>query len=92
MRDLKRGATLHIQFTEVDPTEGTYVQLGEMVIEPNPESAERFPGMVASLLVRWDDFEAEQTTSDKIIGFVLRRTYLDMAAEAMKRLGFISHG
>ncbi len=88
---IKFGSTLHVQFTEVNEAEGWYKELGELVVEPNPESADRFPGMVSSLIATYLDFESEEIFTGKIIGFELARTFLDMAGEAMVRLGFIKH-
>jgi hypothetical protein len=86
---IKFGSTLHVHFTEVNPEEGWMRDLGELVVEPNPASADRFPGMVSSFIASFRDAQTEETFGARVIGFELKRTFLDLAGEAMTRLGFL---
>ncbi len=88
---IKFGSTLHVQFTEVNEAEGWYKELGELVVEPNPESADRFPGMVSSFIATFQDAQTEESFTGRVIGFELARSFLDLAGAAMVRLGFLKH-
>lgn len=85
------GSTLHVQFTEVNEEGSWRRELGELVVEQNPNSADRNPGMVSSFIATFEDAETEEIFSGRIIGFELKRTFLDLAGEAMVRLGFLKH-
>ncbi len=85
------GNTLHVHFTEASEDNLWRKDLGELVVEQNPDSADRFPGMVSSMIATFMDYDTEETFSAKIIGFELKRTFLDLAGEAMVRLGFLKH-
>jgi hypothetical protein len=62
-------------------------KLGEVLIEPNPDSREHHPELIASYLVSYR--RAIGVSFAKIIGFPRAKSARELVVEAFRSLGFV---
>jgi hypothetical protein len=90
MKSIERGASLLVTLYQImEPKDGPplYTRLGEIVIEENPDSADRHPEVVSSFLATFDS--GEERAGAKVIGFQRVRSAMQLLVEGLKALGFV---
>ncbi len=100
MKSIEPGTSLLVTFyqlTELPREEGdtefarrvTYENLGEVLIEENPNSRDRHPNIVSSFFATLDD--GQERSRGVITGFQRARSALALLVEGLKALGFVQH-
>ncbi len=98
MESIDPGTSLLVTFyqlTEEPREEGqeefenrvTYKNLGEVVIEENPNSADRHPDVVCSFFATIDD--GQERSRGVIAGFQRARSAVALMVEGLRSLGFV---
>lgn len=98
MESIEPGTSLLVTFyqlTELPREEGqrefenraVYKNLGEILIEENPNSTERHPEVVSGFFASLDDGQEKSRAS--IVGFQRARSAIALLLEGLNSLGFV---
>lgn len=89
MKSLRKGTALLVAFYMIGEQDGEpmYANLGELLIEENPESAERVADL-QGYLAYYED-ETGEGMEGKFGGFHRSQSFMDLLLQGLRTLGFL---